>query len=530
MMSAGLPITPGHVAQLKARALDPALAASLGVRSMVGREGKMVLAFDYRHRGKIHNTKMRYGKGDMPWTETGKPLILWGLDDLVPPPSESLSEAVIITEGEFDRIALLQVGFTRVVSVPNGATTRAGSGDDKQYQYIYQGRGEIHRDIAKFKTVIIATDGDRPGMALRDDLAVRIGDAKCLWVKWPEGCKDANEVLMKLGDDALIACVKAAKHMWIDIVSAMSDIPEQPPEEGLDIGFDVMKLPIEAGGIRMPRHGFVTIVGPAGSGKSVFARQVLWNLWRTYSLPFAITALEEPARPRYQRAFRRYATGLPYDDWTRDKIAEADEEIEYALRVIQRPKGDLMHASVLLNAIEFSIQVYGTKVICIDPVNEVEIDDEKRSDIASRTLIMSLKDLAERYRVLIIAITHPPVDVMRRKRPTDLWTLYDVENGRHWAGKSDAGFGIWRPHPRGPTLINVSKLKSHEIFGEPNLFMATYDRALDRHLVIRSGFDIIAQVQADDAAGIYDRPTNVTPMRPATRAEPVWSGNRGDED
>ena len=525
-----LPITPGHADQLKARGLDPVLAASLGVRSMPGREGRMALAFDYRVHGLIHNTKVRYGKGDMPWTETGRKLVLWGIDDLVPPPGLDpkgvQNEALIFVEGEMDRIALRQAGFSRVVSVPNGAPSREGSESDKRYQYLYEGGSDrLHPDIAKFDTRILAVDGDKPGMALRDDLAVRLGDDKCLWVKWPDGCKDANDVLLKHGRQALVAAIGGAKRMWIDLVCSMSEIPEQPPEIGLEMGFNIFDEPIDAGGVRLPAYGFATIVGPAGTGKSVFARQILWHLWRRYHLPFGITALEEPARPRYQRVFRRHAMGIPFDAWTHEAVAQADAEIDYACKIIQRPRGGLMFLDQLLGTMEFAIKVYGLKVICIDPMNEVEIDESGRSDVAARTAIMALKDLAERYRVLILAVTHPPVDVMRKKKPTDLWTLYDVENGRHWAGKSDAGFGVWRPHPRGPTLINVSKLKSHEVFGEPNLFMMEYDRALDRYQCIRSGFDTLAQVARDLEAGTYDGD------RPAPfRAKPqstVYSGQSG---
>jgi twinkle protein len=525
-----LPITPGHAKQLQARGLDPVLAATLGVRSMPGREGAMALAFEYRVRGQLHNTKVRYGKGDMPWTETGKKLALWGIDDLAPPPrlnpQGKQDEAVIIVEGEMDRIALRQAGFSRVVSVPNGAPTREGSEGDKRYAYLYEGGSDrVHPDIAKFETVILAVDGDKPGMALRDDLAIRLGDEKCLWVKWPEGCKDANDVLLHKGRQALIDCIGGAKRMWLDLVSPISDIPEQPPEVGLEMGFDIFDDPIKAGGIRLPAHGFATIVGPAGSGKSVFARQLLWHLWRAHRLPFGITALEEPALPRYQRVFRRYATGLPYDQWTREALETADIEIDYACKIIQRPRGGLMFLDQLLGTVEFAIKVYGLKVICIDPMNEVEIDEANRSDVAARTAIMALKDLAERYRVLIMAVTHPPVDVMRRKKPTDLWTLYDVENGRHWAGKSDAGFGLWRPHPRGPTLINVAKLKSHEVFGEPNLFQMSYDRALDRYQCVRSGYDILAQVTLDLQAGTYDQ-QQPTPLRP--KPSPTYSSYQYD--
>lgn len=69
--------------------------------------------------------------------------------------------------------------------------------------------------------IIIATDSDGPGQALSEELARRLGRERCWRVKWPtagaaEGTKapslkDANEVLMAKGADALKAAVEGAE-------------------------------------------------------------------------------------------------------------------------------------------------------------------------------------------------------------------------------------------------------------------------------------------------------------------------------
>lgn len=520
-MTIGSGITPAHAEMLRARGLDPVLAEQLGARSMVGRDGRMVLAFEYRLRGKVHNVKQRYAKGDMPWTETGKRLILWGMDDLAPPPQPG--EAMIIVEGEPDRIALRQAGYSRVVSVPNGAPKTSATGGER-YQYLYAHGDELLPDIAKWDTVIIATDGDRPGMALRDDLAVRIGDTKCLWVPWPKGCKDANDVLRAHGVQALINCINGARRMWLDLVSSMSDIPDQEPEVGLPLGFEIMDGELHQDGIRLGERGLCTIVGPAASGKSTFARQILWNRWRLYGRPFGITALEEPAKPAYLRIFRRYAIGLPPAQWTHELVKKADEEIDHALKIIRPPPNAAMDVDMFLGAVEYAIKVYGLKDILLDPINELEFDESKRTDVASKNFIMDGKRLAEKYNVLMMCVTHPPMDVVRKKRQGELWTLYDAEGGRHGPGKSDFGFGVWQPHPRGPNLIYASKLKRHDVFGQKTLYMANYDAALDQHRIVRSGFDCIQQVLTDMENHAYDQPSNVRPLGP------IYSRNSQDGD
>src|SRR5262249_7963332 len=142
----------------KKRHLDPDLAMRLGVLSEGSAPSSAVL-FEYRLNGQVHNVKVRRGKGNMPWAQSGKPLILWNVDTLADPPAPD--EPLVITEGEFDALAILQTGaFTRVVSVPNGAPGRADEEGGKRYAYLFDARGNLLTDIAKFNTVILATDGD----------------------------------------------------------------------------------------------------------------------------------------------------------------------------------------------------------------------------------------------------------------------------------------------------------------------------------------------------------------------------------
>ena len=74
--------------------------------------------------------------------------------------------------------------------------------------------------------VLLATDNDEPGQALAEELARRLGRERCWRVRWPQGTdsalladgarpdgylKDANEVLLNAGADALRECVVNAE-------------------------------------------------------------------------------------------------------------------------------------------------------------------------------------------------------------------------------------------------------------------------------------------------------------------------------
>lgn len=106
-----------------------------------------------------------------------------------------------------------------MVSVPDGAPRDVKDGalpdpeDDTKFSYLWACRGVL--DMAA--KIVIATDNDGPGNALAEELARRLGRERCWRVKWPGADapggkrKDANEVLVNDGADALRSLVTAAE-------------------------------------------------------------------------------------------------------------------------------------------------------------------------------------------------------------------------------------------------------------------------------------------------------------------------------
>jgi twinkle protein len=517
-------LNPVHADTLrKKRHIDPDLAMRLGVHSESSAPGSAIL-FEYRLKGQVHNVKARRGKGNMPWAQSGKPLILWNVDSLVDPPAPD--ESLVITEGEFDALAVLQTGaYTRVVSVPNGAPGGANEEGGKRYGYLFDAQGNLLPDISKFETVILATDGDTPGQHLRDALATRIGDTKCVWIKWPDRIKDANEMLIEHGPVALANLLMAGRSMWEDAFCNILDIPEGPPEEVYTLGDPEWDKPIEHGGIRLPRRGFASMGGPAHAGKSFLARQLCWHIWRTYRVPFAISEFEEPARPVYLADLRRRAAGKR--DFTLEEEGLADIELSKCAYIIRRHPGGLMPAEALLNTIDYGIRVAGARVVAIDPFNEVDLrtreNRDLRSDEVMAKFFSELKAMAERYNVLMIVLAHPTADAVRKAGSSHLWSPYDIEGGRHWAGKSDASFMVWRPHPNAPTFVHAAKLKRHDIHGKPNLYELHLDAETRRFHVAGSGYRLLDDIDDAMKNGTWDQGYTAKP----SNSGPTYSSVKG---
>ncbi|CAD6266732.1 unnamed protein product [Miscanthus lutarioriparius] len=79
--------------------------------------------------------------------------------------------------------------------------------------------------------IILATDDDHPGQALAEELARRLGKERCWRVKWPkkndtDTCKDANEVLMFLGPQALRKVIDAKLYPIRGLFSFKDFFPE----------------------------------------------------------------------------------------------------------------------------------------------------------------------------------------------------------------------------------------------------------------------------------------------------------------
>jgi twinkle protein len=235
------------------------------------------------------------------------------------------------------------------------------------------------------------------------------------------------------------------------------------------------------------------VIGPYGSGKSVFLRQLLVQLWRLHGWKYLLTSFEEKVKPRFQRDLRRNLIDKPVEDWSDEDIARADIEIQKCAVFLRRKRNTVLDLERLLDRLEYAVRVYGVRVIAIDPVNEIEHQvprGESKTDYMGR-FIMALKQLADDYGLLMICAAQPPKDsVEKRLGKNSLLTLNDGADTAHWGNKADIGLCMWR-NLEGPTLLHIDKLKDHETMGRPTLAAMTLNPALNRFSVDRIGYHVL---------------------------------------
>jgi twinkle protein len=436
----------------------------------------------YRQNGlpsfiKIRREIIEHGKSSKTfWIEPkGAALCLWNEDCL----QETSEAPLIITEGEIDALSLLAVGATHVVSVPNGAPfEKPGEGDvdpaqDRAFGYLWDGN-KLKPALKRFLKSILATDNDQKGRILRDELAVRFGRPRCWHVNYPPGCKDANEVLVAHGTDALQHVLADARPIVPSTLVSFSQIPSRADS-----------LRYSSGWAAFDHHFMVTppqlivVTGRPGYGKSQWVLALVANLARIHGLKGAIFQFEDDVE-RNRADLMRYAKA-----WSGQERTSVREEpqawVDRMFKTIS-PNEELdgdkdFNLAWLDEKIEEAATRHDCKWIVVDPWNEVEHlwgRQDTEANYLNRAL-KHLKRLARRFQITIIIVAHPTKEGGKAKS-IDEAGLYDVNGGAVWNNKADLGVIVWADDIASPDRqIKVDKSKNFIRMGTPGIVRMRFD-------------------------------------------------------
>ena len=425
-----------HRNWLDGRGIDPMLAEKFGLHS-VARTTHNWLAVPYVEHGRTVNHKYRVvSDKSLQSMDAGAPLTLFNHDCLL---DESLaSTPLIITEGEWDALAILTAGKRRVVSVPNGAPRQAS--DDGELaggaRYAWFWRHEAI--LSKVKQVILAVDNDEPGKALAADLCRLFGPERCLFVVYPEGCKDPNDVVQLASHTALVELLDAAKPYPVKGLYALDDFPEQPAYACWPSGVGELDALFQ-----VVLRTFTVVTGYAGQGKTSFLMWLLANLIRR-GVHVTVASFETDVKPIFERKLR--AALLRTGEYARHDSTErswADQMIRRHLAIISHSPNDDDDALSVEDVLELgraSVIRNGTRLLLIDPWNEIDHKrgtNESETDYTGRAIRM-MKRFAKQNDVALWVIAHPskPQQQFGKSR---LPGLYDISGSANWANKADYG-------------------------------------------------------------------------------------------
>lgn len=413
-------------------------------------EAKPTIAFPYSWRGEVVNRKFR--SVHKQFAQDRDSLRTLFNADAVTVPDE-----VILCEGEMDVLACWEAGFRQVCSLPDGAPGKLYDEDDprREDDKRFDALENCAEILAEVKRVLLATDADAPGDNLAEEFARRLGKARCWRVRYPEGCKDANDVLMRHGADALRECIARAEPwplagLWQPKAGALHEWLHSGREpRGLACGVaaldEIARLPI--GG------GWLTVVtGIPSHGKSSFLRCWLAYIAQRHDLGICWWSPEDNRPEVLALRLAEIVQGQPAREaggyMPAEVLAQAEDWI--ARRITFLYADDHNTEATLewaMARVEEAKRRHKRQLFVVDPWNEVEHSygrNESETQYVGRSL-RKLKAWGRSEAIDTLIAAHPvklvPDPKSKRWPVAD---LYDVSGGANWANRADLGLTIYR--------------------------------------------------------------------------------------
>ena len=430
------------------------------------------ICFPYFRDGEIVNIKYRDARKNFKLVKDAE-LIFYNLSAI------GEKKKVIIVEGEIDCMSVYEAGFGKeydntvtkgdtdtgevleekvnplseyaCVSVPNGA-----SKGNQKLDYL----DNCADYFIGLHDIIIATDNDEAGKALKDELIRRLGVERCQTINYPieevvpldngmkRRCKDLNEVLMYLGADAVKNVIGNAENIPVDGVYYLEDI------------FESMLTNFRKGVVLAPttrfkdldnyfrwKKGDITLcTGYGNHGKSFFMLQLMltksiWDDWK-----WAIFSPENfPANDFYDDLIEMYV-GKWLSDMTEEEYIGAclfiDEHFFYVYP-------DNEHDINSINEkFRHLILKKGVDGVMVDPFNQLDSNQKayQREDQYLSEILKDVKRFALLNNVVYVVVAHPKNPSHQSGQPLPIVDMYDIAGGAMWGNKSDQIISYYRPN------------------------------------------------------------------------------------
>lgn len=455
-----------------------------------------VICFNYFRNEELINIKYRGPKKAFKLSKNSE-LIFYNLDALR---GESVG---IIVEGEIDTLTLVECGIYNVCGVPNGTPPK---GSNMNLEYL----NNCWEDFAKLDKVIIAVDNDEVGKYLKEELGRRIGKEKCKVVTYPEGCKDANEILVKYGRQAVVDFIAGARDWPIEGIMPIEDQYDELMyfyENGYPPGMKSFIPGMDDLLTFYPGH-LTMITGIPGHGKDEFANELMVSLARHHEMVWSVFNFEEPPAIHSTKLIEKYgkkAFAFRKDPSKRLNRNEFEKGVLFtAEHFYQANMGDIdvTMDGIIKKATEL-VQRHGVSGIIINPWNYLE---HKRNAGQSETEYISealtkLCNFLWKYGVHCFLVAHPTK--MYKDKQTGKYevpNLYSISGSSHFFNKTHNGICVYRNYDTNITDIHIQKVKWYWL-GQIGWVAYNFNKEIRQY-----EFNSTSVIKNDDV------PSNYTPL------------------
>jgi twinkle protein len=401
--------------------------------------------FNFFENGEIVNIKYRDGQKNFKLFKDAK-LVFYNLDSI------SISKEAVIVEGEIDCLSYVEAGVNCVVSTPNGSTLKTVNLEylDNCIEY-FDNKEKIY----------LALDNDEAGQNVTKELIRRLGAERCFLVDFKD-CKDANEYLIKYGNESLKLTITDAKEIPIDGVSSVMDWEAKYDQfllTGMEKGFTSGKKSFDK--IFSTYTGqYIVVTGIPSSGKSDFVDEMCIGYNLNYGWKTAYASPEN--KPNVIHASKLEAKICGQWVSRKDQVnslwhKSAKEFIDNNFKFIDLDSYDL---DEVLAKTKRLIRKFGIKVLVIDPFNKVRLKASLNKNINDYTndYLNKIDEFARNNDILIFLVAHPvkPSGEERKNYEPD---FYSIKGGGEFYDMSPHGILVHRNYELDLVKIKVLKVK-----------------------------------------------------------------------
>ena len=443
-----------------------------------------VICFPYFENGEVVNVKYRSvhptdkDRDKKFKMEAEAELILYGVDGI------DWTQPLIICEGEPDKLAFETAGLKNCVSVPNGTGTNLSI------------LAKYELQIETVPKIYVACDGDEAGRKFQPELIRRLGAEKCWRVDYPEGCKDANDVLVKYGVECVQELLEYARPMPIegvftidDVLPDLIDLYRNGRPQGEFVGWDNLAK------LYKPRLGTWTVVtGSPNAGKSPFLRAMMVNLAISAGWRFAVFPPEDCPPAQYYSFLTQIYTGMAFDApfqprMTESQMLDAAEWVRDKFTVIN-PSREFRTQEAILDKTKSCILRHGSTALVLDPFNRLAHRQPKgqTQDQYICGLLGEYDSFIKTNNMHGFYVAHP-TKLKKENGVYPVATMYDISGSSHWFNMPDFGISVWRNKAEkySPLEVHVQKVKNSWC-GELGMAELQYDYTSGRFTEDGIGF------------------------------------------
>ena len=309
-----------------------------------------------------------------------------------------ITKPLVICEGEFDALSLIEVGYKNSVSVPTGC---------KSTEWITTNWTWLEQ----FEEVILWYDNDEAGKEGVKEVFNRLPN-KVVKVVYSDICNDINELLFKYGKLAVLKQLEKASIPLVDGVKSTKQISTFNIYEAETIQLGINK--IDDNIIGLPLGSLNVITGRTGEGKSTILNQFFIGEsirqgykvflfsgeltesnakgWLLDTLANKEDLLEFTSKKGYKYKKLSSSAVSRIDDFLEDKFYLYTEE-DYSINAI-------------ISKMEIMAKRYGVKVFCID--NLMVTENDEKEELRNQTeIVKKLKSFAKKYNCIVHLVAHP---------------------------------------------------------------------------------------------------------------------------